>query len=241
MADRNKTLLIVDDEGSILDVAKEFFEIKGYDVFTAGNGVEALAILGSEKIDCCFTDINMPEMDGLDLAEQIRQQDNTIPVVIMTGFPSFENTLKTMKNGVVDFLIKPVDLGQMEICLERVLRERQLFIENLMLRKEIEGKNRLERLNRELLLKVEELNVFNKIMADFTTVTSSADVLQRTIDMAGEITHADASCFYVFNDASDPAGSGVLSVDQRDGSGRCGIWGGRNGTFRRPGLRPAAR
>jgi len=201
--EKKQTLLIVDDEDSILDVAQEYFEIKGYNVFTAQNGIEALNIIDSEKIDCCFTDINMPEMDGLDLAENIRENDNSIPVIIMTGFPSFENTLRTMKNGVVDFLIKPVDLNQMEICLNRVLRERQLFIENILLKKEIEGKARLERLNRELLSKVEELNTFNKIMTDFTTVSSSADVLTRVIDMAVETTCADASGFYVFNDAME--------------------------------------
>ena len=201
--EQKQTLLIVDDEESILEVAQEFFEIKGYDVFIAQNGIEALNVLENQKIDCLFTDINMPEMDGLELAENIRQKDNSIPVIIMTGYPSFENTLRTMKNGVVDFLIKPVDLGQMEVCLKRVLRERQLFIENFLLKQEIEGKARLEVLNKELVEKVEELNTFNKIMTDFTTVTTSSDVLTRAIDLAVEITHADASSFFVFNEAME--------------------------------------
>jgi len=78
----------------------------------------------------------MPEMDGIELAERIREIDNTIPVVVMTGYPSLDTTLQTIRNGVVDFLVKPVSLNQMEICLKRVLRERRLFVENLLLKKE---------------------------------------------------------------------------------------------------------
>ena len=123
MTETNKeTLLFVDDEESILEVASEYFKAKGYNILTAENGRIAADIIANRKIDCCFTDINMPEMDGLELAEHIRLVDNTIPVIIMTGYPSLDNTIRTLKNGVVDFLIKPVNLNQLEICVKRVLR-----------------------------------------------------------------------------------------------------------------------
>jgi len=193
-------ILFVDDEESILEIAREFFLHKGYQVYTARNGREALALVHAEPIDCCFTDINMPEMDGLELAEHIRTFDNTIPVIVMTGYPSMDNTLRTLKNGVVDFLIKPVNLNQMELCVQRVLRERQLFVENILLKKEVAHKERLEKLNRELLCKVEELHVLNKIMRNFNTISQSTDVFKRVIDLTLEITPAEDSRFYVIND-----------------------------------------
>jgi len=192
-----ETILFVDDEEDILDIASQFFELKGYRVFTAGNGVEAMKVIEKEPIDCCFTDINMPEMSGLELAEHIRINDNTIPVVIMTGYPSLENTIQTLKNGVVDFLIKPVNLEQMEVCVRRVLRERSLFIENLLLAKEVEGKARLEKLNNELMFKVEELYTLNRIMSEFTTISNSSDVFNRVIETAIEMTQASEAKFYV--------------------------------------------
>jgi len=201
MNNEKEKILFVDDEESILDIASEYFQQKGYQVVTAKNGLEAIKVLGDKNIDCCFTDINMPEMDGLELAEHIRKADNTIPVIIMTGYPSLENTIKTLKNGVVDFLIKPVNLNQMEVCLRRVLRERQLFIENIMLKKEMEGKEQIERLNRELVYKVEELNILNKIMSDFTITSSSSDVFKRLVDTTIKIMHADEARFYVINEA----------------------------------------
>lgn len=198
---QRETILFVDDEKSILEIAREYFSDKGYQVITARNGLEATEIIKNCSIDCCLTDINMPEMDGLELAEHIRNVDNTIPVVVMTGYPSLENTIRTLKNGVVDFLIKPVNLDQMELCVRRVLRERQLFIENIVLKKEVESKARLEKLNKELLYKVEELNILNNIMGDFTMISSSMDVFKRVVSMGAEITHADELRFFVINDS----------------------------------------
>ena len=124
-------ILVVDDEEGILDVTESYFQRKGYDVYTAGNGAEALKIINQVKINCIFSDINMPVMDGLELAERVRQFENTLPVVIMTGYPSLENSIQTLKNGVVDYLIKPVNLEQMELSLRRIMRERELFVEKL--------------------------------------------------------------------------------------------------------------
>ncbi|MFH0728875.1 MAG: HD domain-containing phosphohydrolase [Pseudomonadota bacterium] len=218
-------ILFVDDEENILEIAKEYFEQKGYPVITATNGVAAVKILMREKIACCFTDINMPEMDGLELAERIRVADNTIPVIVMTGYPSLDNTIRTLRNGVVDFLIKPVSLNQMELCLRRVLRERQLFIENLILKKEVEGKERLEKLNQELLYKVEGLNILNKILSDLAMVGSNQEVFTRLVDMTLEITQADDARFLIINQASTSpvevsAASAVLRRGNDNGDNR---------------------
>jgi putative nucleotidyltransferase with HDIG domain len=198
---KKETILFVDDEESILKVVSEYFKRRGYRILAAANGAEAMRIIENEKVDCCFTDINMPVMNGLDLAENIRLCDNTMPVIVMTGYPSLENTIQTIKNGVVDFLIKPVNLRQMELCMQRVLKQRGLFIENILLKEEVKGKERLETLNQELLYKVEELNILNKIMSKFTSIVSAADIFKRAVDLALEISHADFTKFHIFNES----------------------------------------
>jgi putative nucleotidyltransferase with HDIG domain len=217
MENRTQTILFVDDEENILDISKEYFQQKNYNVVTARNGVEAMEALEKEKIDCCFTDINMPEMDGLELAENIRQKDNTIPVIIMTGYPSLENTIKTLKNGVVDFLIKPVNLNQMELCVRRVLRERRLFVENIILTKEIESKIRIEKLNKELIYKVEELNCLNRIMNDVGMISTSTDVYKHIVNMTVELTKADESRFYIINGTDDMIFEVAYSTNGKEG------------------------
>ena len=192
------TILVVDDEEGILEITEEYFERKGYEVYTATNGLEAIKIIESIKIGCCFTDINMPEMDGLELAEYIRKMDNTLPVVVMTGFPSLENTIRTLKNGVVDYLVKPVNLEQMELCFRRIMRERGLFVENLILREEVERKERLMALNNELLARVDELNLLNRIMEDFDRLDSSQWIFNKVVDLGMDVLKADFVGFYIY-------------------------------------------
>lgn len=204
MVDKKQhTILIVDDEEGILDVTEEYFERKGYEVYTARNGVEAIEVIRQVKIGCCFTDINMPEMDGLELAEKIREIDNTLPIVIMTGYPSLDNTIKTLKNGVVDFLIKPVNLEQMELAYRRIIRERELFVENLILREEVERQERLNALNDQLLVRINEVNTLNRIMEDFSTSDSSDDIFNKVIALSMEVVGADQAIFYIYTEAEN--------------------------------------
>ncbi len=201
--DNKQKILFVDDEESILEIASEYFCSRGYQVITAKTGLEALKFIKTGKIDCCFTDINMPEMSGLELVRQIKLIDNTIPVIVITGYPSMDNVIHTLKNGVVDFLIKPVNLKQMEICLRRVLREQRIFIENMLLKKEVKKKAQLEKINNELLSKVDELNILNKIMIDFNSINSSHDVFKRIVEIALEVTKADKSVSYIIAEGQD--------------------------------------
>jgi putative nucleotidyltransferase with HDIG domain len=193
-------ILVVDDEEGILDVTEGYFQRKGYKVYTAGNGVEALEVLNREKIGCVFTDINMPMMDGLELAENIRKKESTLPVVVMTGYPSLENSIQTLKNGVVDYLIKPVNLEQMELTLKRILRERELFVENLILKEEVERQERLKQLNNELLDRVEEVNTLNRVMEDFSATDSSYGIFNKVVDLGVEELKADKVFFHIYSD-----------------------------------------
>ena len=193
-------ILVVDDEDGIRDVTEGFFERKGYQVYTAENGAKALDIIKREKIDCVFTDINMPVMDGLELAERIRHIESTLPVVMMTGYPSLDNTIQTLKNGVVDYLIKPVNLEQMELTLRRILRERGLFVENLILKAEVERRERLHQLNNELVKKVAEVNTLNRVMEDFSAIDSSYEIFNKVVRLGVEELKADLVFFHVYSE-----------------------------------------
>ncbi|WP_457553092.1 HD domain-containing phosphohydrolase [Desulfobacula sp.] len=200
MRDDPIKILVVDDETGILDVAEEYFQKKGYEVYTAGNGVEALDILDRIKIGCVFTDINMPTMDGLELAENIRVRDNTLPVVVMTGYPSLENSIQTLKNGVIDYLIKPVNFEQMELTLKRILRERELFVENLILKEEVGRQERLKKLNNELLERIEEVNTLNRVMEDFSSTDSSFAIFNKIAELGVVELKADKVFFHIYSD-----------------------------------------
>ena len=117
---KTETILFVDDEADILEMADEYFRKKGYQVITAANGLQAVKILKSVKIDCCFTDINMPEMDGLALAEHIRIKDNTIPVVVMTSSREEQDLLRSYELGVNAYVVKPVNFDEFVDAVKQV-------------------------------------------------------------------------------------------------------------------------
>ena len=111
MIKNRKKILFVDDEESILDIAREYFGIKQYDVIVARNGFEAIEILEKEEVDCCITDINMPGMSGLELLEHIKKTYFKPPPVVMmiTAYGDEENKQMAEKLGADAFLTKPLD------------------------------------------------------------------------------------------------------------------------------------
>jgi len=121
--DKNqKRMLIVDDEMEIRENLHDFVVFKGFDVVEAGNGLEALEIVKSNKPDIIVSDFKMPKMNGLQMLQEIVKLELDIPVVIMTAFGTMEYAIDAMKNGAADFITKPIDLPYLMKVVERVLK-----------------------------------------------------------------------------------------------------------------------
>jgi putative nucleotidyltransferase with HDIG domain len=200
-------ILVVDDEEPIRSIIQEFLEHGDrYKVLTAGDGFEALQIIARENIDCCFTDISMPGMDGLELTERIQALDNTIPVVVMTGHPSMDAAIRTLKNGVVDFLVKPVKMDQLEMIIERTMRQQALFVENVLLKEEVKGKERIIELNQELHKKIGELEKVNLILRTLDRPAGSRELFNTLVNLCGEVTSCDEAHFCLLDrEMKEPA------------------------------------
>ena len=106
------TILIVDDEKSILDVLISGLSNDGFKCFAAFNAKEALDILKREKIDFSLLDIRLPDMSGIDLCSEIKSLDQSIVNIIMTGFPSFKSAVDSIRGGAYDYLVKPLELNK---------------------------------------------------------------------------------------------------------------------------------
>jgi response regulator RpfG family c-di-GMP phosphodiesterase len=195
-------ILVVDDDPQILEVFEEFFEsTKDYSVITAQNGAQALTMCQNNRVDFCFTDLKMPEMDGIEFIDKIQNVDNTIPVVAMTGYPSWDNAIATMKNGVVDFLVKPFKIESIGLTIQNALEKRDLLVENMLLKEEVKSNRRLVSVNRELSDKVNDLKVLNKILQKVDWFGPSADLFDRIVRLSGEITRGDESYFHILDES----------------------------------------
>lgn len=196
--DEQLNILVVDDEEIILNVFKDYLEaLGGYTVFTTSDGFEALKVIEEEKIDCCFIDLSMPIMDGVELIERIYLHDNALPIVVMTGYPSTDNAIKTLKNGVVDYLTKPIKMEEVPAIIERVMRERSLFVDNILLKEEAEKTKELLKVNQELQWKLKEVETINLILQQLDQATTSSDLFTALVKLAGEVTDCDEAHFCV--------------------------------------------
>jgi putative nucleotidyltransferase with HDIG domain len=196
----NLKILVVDDEEIILHVFKDYLEAVGaYTVFTSTDGFEALEITKKERIDCCFIDLCMPVMDGVELIRKIHQRDNTIPVIVMTGYPSMDNALETLKNGVVDYVTKPIKMDQVPLTIQRIMRERSLFVDNALLKEETKRNRELLKINQELQGKLKDVETINLILQQLDQTTSSKDLFAVLVNLAGEITSCDEAHFCLYS------------------------------------------
>jgi len=130
-------LLIVDDEQVQREMLRGYLEKKGYEVFTAASGQNALDVVAVNTVDVLITDQKMPGMDGLELSMKVAADHPNVSVVIMTAYGSIENAVQAMRHGVEDYLTKPVDLDELEVILDRVLEKRNLVRENEWLREQV--------------------------------------------------------------------------------------------------------
>ncbi len=107
-------LLIVDDEVDIREFAKNFFKKRNIEVFTSSGGREALKIIEAQKPDLVLLDIRMEEMTGVEVLKNLRQQNNAIKVVMVTGVEDEETVNEAFSLGIKGYIHKPLILEELE-------------------------------------------------------------------------------------------------------------------------------
>ncbi|MBN20295.1 MAG: response regulator [Bdellovibrionaceae bacterium] len=118
-----KTILIVDDVEDLRESLADSFEIRGFKIVQAENGVDALELMKSETVDVVLSDIRMPEMDGVELLKAIKQKDpRKPPVLIMSGFSDYDREQVTSL-GALDLVEKPFDFDQITEIINEALKD----------------------------------------------------------------------------------------------------------------------
>jgi DNA-binding response OmpR family regulator len=119
-----ETVLVVDDERFFLTVLGDFVrDTLGMRAVTVEDGETALALLEREPVDLVLLDIVMPEMDGLEVLQRIKQRRPTLPVIMVTASAAIDNAIIALRSGADDFFRKPVNLDDLALCVTRVLRK----------------------------------------------------------------------------------------------------------------------
>ncbi len=129
------TVLIVDDETTILQSLSGILSDEGFETLTASNGYEALKIIEEESPDLVLLDIWMPGMDGIETLREIKRTNDFLQVVIISGHGTIETAVKATKLGAYDFIEKPLSIDKVVVTINNALNFRRLEEENRFLRK----------------------------------------------------------------------------------------------------------
>ena len=134
MADR---ILVVDDEKIIRESISFILKKEGFTVAEAENGKAAYEKLLSESFDLIITDIEMPEMKGIELLEHAMHINPQSIVVIITAYGSLDTAIAALRNGASDYILKPIEFDELLVKIRRLLAHKKLVLENQYLRKEL--------------------------------------------------------------------------------------------------------
>lgn len=119
-------VMIVDDEEDIREGSERILSRMGFQVLKASRGDEALEILEKEDVSIVFLDLKMPGMDGMQVLPRIRELDESILVIVITGYATVETAIEAMKQGAYDFIPKPFEPDQMRIIVNRATEKIRL-------------------------------------------------------------------------------------------------------------------
>lgn len=141
-------ILIIDDERAIRNTLKEILEFEGYTIDVAENGRAGLDRALAGSYDLIFTDIKMPELDGLEFLSHYRagmaeHNSEEAPVVVITGHGSVDTAVEALKGGAFDFIQKPLDLNRLLLTTKHALEHKSLVQETKVLRKKVGKRNQM--------------------------------------------------------------------------------------------------
>jgi len=136
-------ILIIDDERSIRNTLKDILEFEKHQVVLAENGKTGLDAALSASFDVIFSDIKMPEMDGIELLTALKEQEVEAPVVMISGHGNIDTAVDCIKKGAFDFIEKPIDLNRLLITVRNALDINSLVVETKSLKRKIAKRHQM--------------------------------------------------------------------------------------------------
>ncbi len=137
MKENQHQILVVDDDQEILTVLEEFLRSCGYKVLVAGNGKEALDLLGQHKVDLIISDLIMPEIKGIELLERSKKMYPDTGFIIITAYGTINLAVEAMQKGAFDFVTKPFSFPNIDKSIKRYFEHQSLRRENQYLKNQL--------------------------------------------------------------------------------------------------------
>lgn len=122
-------IMVVEDDQALNKLICRVLVKNNYEVVTAFDGEEALSLLDQNYIDLIITDLMMPKVDGYDLTKELRESGYQLPILVVTAKDTFPDKLKGFKLGIDDYMVKPIDVNELLLRVEALLRRARIIYE----------------------------------------------------------------------------------------------------------------
>lgn len=163
-------VLIIDDEEAQIASLKSFLGKRNYNIYTAASGEEGFLIAKDNMIDIILTDFQMPGWSGLDVVKNIKQLNPGVDIVVMTAYGTIEMAVNMMKEGAYDYLIKPINLDELESKLNKIKEKQFLVSENSILRSTLNEKYKFDSVITKNIEMEKVLNTAGRVAQSKSTV-----------------------------------------------------------------------
>jgi len=190
-------ILIIDDEKGMCDSLSVLLQGDGYKVETFQVPSKAIERIRAEKVDLVITDIKMPDMSGLDILKAVKEQDEGIPVIFMTGYGSLDTAIHAVSQGADDYLLKPVEFTYLLFAVNRALDKRRSELARFRLLEELKLSNLI--LNR----RVGELNALYEAGKSIGSSINLNDLLRQIVTLAATVTEAQIGSIMLLDERKE--------------------------------------
>lgn len=197
MDTRNVTILVVDDDQFVRELLAEILQSHGYRVETAENGLDALEKYASAlAMTLILSDMDMPVMSGLELIQNLRHAQDTVPIIILTGNDEVAVAIDAISSGADEYLLKDENISDtVLLSVERVLEKRQLREQNQQLMEDLTEKNKeLESFNDLLKTTIDQLTHIGNALSSERNLNT---LLEMLVSEARHATTADGGTLYI--------------------------------------------
>jgi signal transduction histidine kinase/DNA-binding response OmpR family regulator len=190
-------IVIIDDEPRMCDSLAALLTGEGHEVMAFQRAPEAAEVIRRQKVDLVITDIKMPEMNGIEILRAVKQVDDGIPVILLTGYASLDSALEAISRGAYDYLLKPVDFNRLQLSVNRALEQRQSELERLRLVEELRLSNYI------LQQRVGELNALYEAGKSIGSSANLTRLLHQIVVLASSVTEASVGSIMLVDQAGE--------------------------------------
>jgi DNA-binding NtrC family response regulator len=167
---KDYNILVIDDEAAQRDILTGYLKKKGYKIYSASSGKEGIEVTKNNPVDIILSDYKMPDLNGVEVLEQIKKINPEISFVIVTAYGTVENAVKAMRLGAFDYISKPVDLDELDLMIERIIEHTNLKSENQLLKTQLREKHKISSIVSQSQKMEEVINIAARVADSKATV-----------------------------------------------------------------------